>query len=234
MINIVICDDEKVILKQLESYVSAVFSEQEIECEIQTFSQPLELLQVLGNRKIDILLLDIDMPGINGMDIASELRRQNQQTLLIFVTCKESFVYESFQYQPFDFVRKSIYEKMLKNTLLRAVQELDRHKKEYLVEQANMVVRLQLYEILYFEASANYILIVTKENVYQQRKSLQQLQEELNRYGFIRIHKGYLVNQKAIHIVKSDKVILINKAELPIGRHYSTTAKREILNYLRG
>ncbi len=234
MINIVICDDEKMILKQIQNYVETVFLEQGVECEIQTFTQPLELLSLLGNSQIDILLLDIDMPGISGMDIAGELRVRKLKTLLIFVTCQESFVYESFQYQPFDFVRKSSYEKTLKNTLVRALRALDDYKKEYLVEQANTVIRVQLSDIMYFEACANYISIVTTENVYQQRKSMHQLQEELNRYGFIRIHKGYLVNQNAIHILKSDKVILINKAELPIGRHYSTTAKREILNYLRG
>ena len=75
MISIVICDDETAILQQLHDYVADVFSEQKIEYEIQTFSQPVELLQVLESKKIDILLLDIDMPGINGMDIASELRK---------------------------------------------------------------------------------------------------------------------------------------------------------------
>ena len=233
MIKVVICDDEKIILQQLQSYVSTVLDEQNAEYEILTISHPMELLQRLKKDNADILLLDIDMPGISGMEIAAELRRQEQQALLIFVTCYESFVYESFQYQPFDFIRKSCYEKELKNTLLRALSQLESQRQEYLIEQGDMIVRLPLSEILYFEACANYITIVTKEICYQQRKPMHQLQEELMRAGFIRIHKGYLVNQKAIYILKSDRVILANNMELPIGRHYSANAKAEIMKYLR-
>ena len=196
MINIVICDDEKVILQQLHDYVADVLSEQKIRYAIQVFSQSVDLLQILESKKIDILLLDIDMPGINGMDIASELRKQKNQPLLIFVTCQESLVYDSFQYQPFDFIRKSCYEKELRITLLRAMKQLQGQRQEYLIEQAEMTIRLQLSDIMYFETCANYIMIVTKDNTFQQRKPMHQLQEELNHLGFIRIHKGYLVNQK--------------------------------------
>lgn len=234
MTKIVICDDEKVIVNQLQNYVENVFAEHKKDCEILAFTQPMELLPLLERTKIDILLLDIDMQGINGMDIAAELRKQIHQPLLIFVTCQESFVYESFQYQPFDFIRKSCYEKDLKNTLLRAIRQLENQKKEYLIEQEDMKIRLQLSEVLYFEACANYMKIVTKEDSYQQRKTMSQLQEELTPYGFIRIHKGYLVNQKAIHIMKSDKVILDDGTELPMGRHYRANAKEEILKFLRG
>lgn len=234
MIKVVICDDEKIILQQLQNYVSAVLREQNAEYEILTFSHPMELLQMLKNDKADVLLLDIDMPGISGMEIASELRKQEHQPLLIFVTCHESFVYESFQYQPFDFIRKSCYEKDLRNSLHRALKQLENQRQEYLIEQGDMIIRLPLPEIMYFESCANYITIVTKENCYQQRKPMHQLQEELQRAGFIRIHKGYLVNQKAIYILKSDKVILANNIELPIGRHYNANAKAEIMKYLRG
>ena len=234
MINIVICDDEKTILRQLHDYVVTVFSELKIEYEIQVFSEPLELLHNAKNGKIDILLLDIDMPGISGMDIAGELRKQNNQTILIFVTCQESLVYESFQYQPFDFIRKSCYEKELQITLKRAIKQIENQIQEYLIEQVGATIRLQLSDIMYFEACANYIRIVTMENIYQHRKSMQHLQEELSNFGFVRIHKGYMVNQKAVHILRSDKVILTNQTELPIGRHYSAAAKQEIRNYLRG
>ena len=234
MINIVICDDEIVILRQLRDYVASVFLQLKAEYDIKTFSRPVELLEALESKKIDILLLDIDMPGISGMEIASELRKYKKQVILIFVTCQESLVYESFQYQPFDFIRKSCYERDLRITLQRAMKLLDSQKQEYLIESAETLIRLRISDILYFEACANNIKIVTKENTYQQRKTMHQLQEELNCLGFIRIHKGYLVNQKAIRILKADRVILENQVELPIGRHYSIVARKEILGYLRG
>lgn len=234
MYKIGICDDEQIILQKLCSYVTEVLSEEKIEYEIQAYEQPVELLQALEKDKMDILLLDIDLPGINGMEIASRLECLPYPPLLIFVTCQESFVYESFQYQPFDFIRKSCYERDLKVTLQRGIAQLVKQKKDYVLEQPDGVVRLQLKDILYFESCANYIKVVTKNESFQQRKNLHQVEAELSSHGFVRIHKGYLVNQEAVHIVKADRVILTSKHELPIGRHYSAIAKEKILSSLRG
>lgn len=234
MYKIVICDDEKIILEQLRSYVTEVLFEEKVEFEIQAFSQSIDLLKVLETDKTDILLLDIDMPGINGMEIAFGLKNLSNSPLLIFVTCQESLVYESFQYQPFDFIRKSCYERDLRAALHRGIVQLTNRKKDYVLEQAGCVTRLHLNDILYFEACANYIKVVTDKEILQQRKNLHQVESELVPYGFVRIHKGYLVNQEAVQILKSDKVILSNKEELPIGRAYSAMARDSILGHLRG
>uniref|UniRef100_UPI0040574500 LytR/AlgR family response regulator transcription factor n=1 Tax=Acetatifactor sp. TaxID=1872090 RepID=UPI0040574500 len=234
MYKIGICDDEQIILQKLCSYVTEVLSEENIEHEIHAFEQSVELLQTLEKEKIDILLLDIDLPGINGMEIASRLKCLPYTPLLIFVTCQESFVYESFQYQPFDFIRKSCYERDLRVALQRGIAQLVEQKKDYVLEQPGGVVRLQLRDILYFESCANYIKVVTQKESFQQRKNLHQVEAELSSHGFVRIHKGYLVNQEAVYILKSDRVIMISMDELPIGRHYSAIAKGKILGYLRG
>lgn len=234
MINIVLCDDEKLILQQLCAYTEGVLAETKLDYCISVFEKPLELMNVLKSQTVDILLLDIDLPQINGMEIASELKQLKHQPLLIFVTCHESLVYESFQYQPFDFIRKSCYEKDLKLSLLRAIKQLVNQKKDYVLEQAEGIIRLQLSEILYFESCANYLKIVTEQNIYQQRKALQNVEAELKDFGFVRIHRGYLLNQRAVHVLKNDRVILINKEELPIGRHFSVTAREALINYLRG
>lgn len=100
MINIVICDDEKVILQQLYNYVLGVFAEQNVECSIQSYSQPLELLQAIRNQKCDILLLDIEMPGINGMDIAAKLREMGHQPLLILLQVRRHWCMNPFSINP--------------------------------------------------------------------------------------------------------------------------------------
>ena len=234
MINIVLCDDEKLILQQLCTYTEGVLAELRLDHEITAFDQPLELMQVLKSENVDILLLDIDLPQVNGMEIALELKKLKHPPLLIFVTCHESLVYESFQYQPFDFIRKSCYEKDLKLSLLRAMKQLADKKKDYVIEQPEGITRLLLSEILYFESCANYLKVVTDNNIYQQRKPLQNVEAELKDFGFVRIHRGYLVNQRVVQILKSDKVILSNKEELPIGRHYSAASRETLIDYLRG
>ena len=234
MINIVICDDERVILQKIRLLVEVFLKSKGVEFQIFTYENPIEMLNEIKSKKIDVLLLDIEFPEISGMEIAEKLNQLGIISLLIFVTSHESHVFESFKYGPYDFIRKRHYEAELTNSLERALATLSEMKKEYLLEQSDCSRSIPLNDIMYFESNANYVRVVLEDKEFLQRKNLQQIETELTRYGFIRIHKGFLVNQKRIHILRADKVVLENGEELPIGRAYKEAAKNKILKYFRG
>ena len=107
MIYIAVCDDDALFLTRICAYVEEIFEERKEQCQIILYDSPHKLMKGLSEGKTDILLLDIDMPGISGMEIAAKLKAEKESLLLIFVTSYEAFVYDTFQYQPFDFIRKS-------------------------------------------------------------------------------------------------------------------------------
>lgn len=231
-ITVVICDDEVRILKEMKAYVERIFRQSAYQGEVIAISDSAKLAERLETAQIDILLLDIDMPHINGMELAGAILEKRLPILLIFVTGKESLVYDSFQYQPFSFIRKSMYEKELEDTLLRAIRKL-LSRDTIALRQGGVYMRLDLSDILYLEADGNYVKIVTEKETVRHRETLSHMEQQLDGKGFIRIHKGFLVNEQAVFRLLSDKVALTNGEELPIGRKSREETRKLLLRGFR-
>ncbi len=199
MIRIAICDDEERIVEELSKRVKEQFSEAEVVC----FSEGEMLLEMMREVLFDIVLLDIDMPGISGLDAAEVMQTMERRPLIIFVTSHDELVYDSLQLHPFGFVRKSHMDDELAKVVEDAVSEI--------------------------EADGNYIKVMTTQEEYRFRETMQALENSLSGDGFVRVHKGFLVNQEAVKIINSDKLILIDDTEIPMGRSYQEDAKRKLM-----
>lgn len=112
--KIYICDDEEKILQDLSVLVNACCP----ESMISSFSSGKELVNNLYKQNCDILLLDIDMPEINGMEVAKELSNLSRKPILVFITSHDELVYQSFQYHPFGFIHKRFYKEELSKVFL--------------------------------------------------------------------------------------------------------------------
>lgn len=227
--NIYLCDDEYKILENMKRTVH--------ECqstgEVQSFSSGRELIKALEEEACDILLLDIDMPDINGMDIAKWLVNLKKRPLLIFVTSHDELVYESFQYHPFGFIRKNYFEAEIRKILEDCVRELESGTEYFNFRADGKDVRLLLSEIKYFEADSNYLKIFADSGEYRFRSTMAAVENSFASQGFIRIHKGFLVNQSAIRIMSADEAHLVNGTALPIGKTYAEEAKSKFMRYMR-
>ena len=231
--KIAMCDDEPLILHELQRFCTAWFESVGISPIWMTSSDPNQFLSDLDVFCPELILLDIDMPRLSGFDIASELLRRNIHALLIFITNQESLVYETFQYKPFDFVRKSRYQEELKHVLVRAAHELNRKTDSFVFRSGNRSVRLSFSEITHIESEGNYVKIYTNNADYAYRSTMREMQKRFEAYGFVRIHKGFLVNCNAVHLLHSDTVTLENGLQLPIGRAWAETAKQQIMRSFR-
>lgn len=227
--QIYICDDEVKILSGLSEKVKQHMS----ESHIATFSSGEALLQQLQGENCDILLLDIDMPELSGMDIAGKLSELPQGPLLVFVTSHDELVYEIFQYHPFSFVRKNFFDEEIGKVLEDCKRELKERKKDFHFKMSGRNVILPLAEILYFEADGNYLKLYTKEETYRFRSTVAEVENRLLDSGFVRSHKGFLVNQSAVRIIDRDALKIINGDMVPIGKSYAESVKSQMLRYMR-
>lgn len=227
--DIFICDDEPQMLQSLSANVKNILN----NSAISVFSDGKRLLKALegGGCRCDILLLDIDMPEVGGLDIAKRLSGLEQRPLLAFVTSHDELVYDSLQFHPFGFVRKSYIDTELPKLLNDCVRELGSREKHFCFHAAGADVKLPLADILYFEAEGNYLRLFAKEE-YRFRETLSAVEAALTGSGFVRIHKGYLVNQAAVKALGADEACLTNGARLPIGRSYAETAKKQLMRYM--
>lgn len=232
MYQIFLCDDEPKFLSNLTEKVRYVLP----DSEIMACSDSGSLLTALPGAGCDILLLDIDMPGMNGWDIAGQLshtmKQADQKPLLVFVTSHDELVYDSLQFHPFGFVRKGHVDSELPRVLQDCVQELTGHERHFCFHTANADVKLPLDEILYFEAEGNYIRLYADTEEYRFRDTLSAIENALSDSGFVRIHKGFLVNQSSVRKLTSEEAELRNGAKLPIGRTYTEAARKRLMRYM--
>jgi len=232
--QIALCDDEVKILEDMLNKVKEGFSKCDAAAEYYATEDAEALLQHIRKNNIDILFLDIDMPKYNGMEIAEYLLKENSKTLLVFVTNYEALVYKSFQYQPFGFIRKNYFEDEITEVIERALKALKDKKESLPIKVNNEIIKVNICDIKYFEGDCNYVNLYGVEEQYRFRETLGNLEKELSSKDFIRIHKGYLVNQQFIHRIKGNEVQLSDGTIIPVGRSYSDSVKRKIMEAMRG
>ncbi len=229
--RIYICDDEPQMLHDIAKKVT--------EClpgsDARVFSSGRELSRCLGTEPCDILLLDIDMPDITGLEIAENLAPGPgaRRPLLLFVTSHDELVYDSLQYHPFAFLRKSRLDKEISTALTDCIQELEYREKHFYFRAEGKRVCLFQSDILYFEADGNYLKLYAATGQYRFRSTIAAVENALSACGFIRIHKGFLVNQAAVRLLGAEGAELSDGTVLPIGQNYAKTAKEQLLRYMR-
>lgn len=226
--KIAVCDDENKIVEEIASYIKKDFS----ASEVKAYSDG-EAFLAASEERPEVLLLDIDMPGISGMEVAATLTREKVSTLIVFVTAHDELVYDSFKYHPFAFVRKKFLEEELKTVLSDCEKQLESRNKNFVFHNASKLVTLSQSDILYFEGQANYLAIHTTSDEYKMRSTMAGVEKELENSDFLRIHKGFLVNLEHIRVLKTEELELDNGTVLPIGKSYSEAAKKSILKYMR-
>lgn len=227
--RILICDDEPQMLLMIAAKVLECLP----ESDVRTFTSGLELLGCLEAESCDILLLDIDMPDITGMEIARRLAPGEKRPLLLFVTSHDELVYDSFQYHPFAFLRKVCFDREIKAALEDCIQELEHRERHFCFRWEGKRVCLFLSDILYFEAEGNYLKIFSKTGQYRFRSTIASVENTLTGCGFIRIHKGFLINQAAVRLLGAKEAKLFDGTALPIGKSYAKTAGEQFLRYMR-
>ena len=227
MITILICDDEKVFTDSIQEKLTNIISKGkycDFQYNIVVENDPSRAIDFCINNIVDIAFLDIDMPGINGFDIAALLNSKLKNVKLNFVSNFDHFVYTSLKFKPFRFIRKSVVDKELKEAFESSLNEI-------VINDGFLILNS---DILYLESKGNYVEIFTNSGEsYLHRTTLKLLYNDLCNYDFVRIHSGFIVSMRKIKFIKSDIVEMENGEELKISRKYSGELKEKFYKYLR-
>jgi DNA-binding LytR/AlgR family response regulator len=228
-ITVAICDDETKILPYLARKITEMFQKYHVVAVTTEYDSSQDLEKTLEKKeKYDLYFLDIDMPKMDGLEFARCLSEIQPDAVLIFVSAKEEYVFESFLYHPFSFIRKKRFEEDLERT----VQDLCKHfqlveeQKCQLMDEMGHPFWLSLKDTLYLEAKDKYVNIVTEKETFYVRSTLSELEKTLENKRFIRIHKSFLVNLRMIYKIQYSKIILDNGQELPLSRNKVAEVKR--------
>ncbi len=231
--RIAICDDEKRICTILAEKVRKFCP----DAEIITYASGKELLN--ADELPDILLLDIKMPEISGMDVAKILRDRDWRKILIFITGEEDQVFHSFDLQAFHFLVKPVADEKLKEVLDNARKELERYgdisgkQDKYIeIQSGTSHIRVNLSQLLYAEVYDRKTILHMKDESIEYYGQLSAL-EELVGNDFYRIHRSYLVNMKYVERYDRTSVTTLGGNNIPIARREYDGFLKAYLEYSR-
>lgn len=226
MLRIAICDDIQDHLEKIQSGVRQYFSEHpEEKIDIVAYNNPLLFLESLDKTGgVDILLLDVCMPGIDGTQVAAEVRKRGDKSEIIFLTTSDEFAVEAFALKAAHYLVKPFTRAQLTEGLDRVMMRFSAGivPKVALKLSGGGTRALELNEILWIESRNHAQIVYLKDGGYEEtRESLGQQMaafEELSPGQFVSPCKGYLVNQKVIRTIEPKRVIMRSGQELPLAR----------------
>ena len=234
MIKIDICDDEQLWIGKARDIVGAIFKGRQ-EIELNYFDKSQDLVNKIVNKKeySDIVILDIDMPEMNGFQTAKLLKDTYPDTLLLFYTVHEQYVFEAFQFQPFRYIRKVNVHRELEFALNAALQVLDsRVIKSVVLKTNDETCKIDINNIMYFELESRKCCVYLVDGkVLIIRKSIKELFNEINSSDFIMLHNGAAVNIKYIKMFSSYDITMENDTHLVVSRSHIKKVRIAIMNY---
>ncbi len=242
MARIGVCDDSREMSLKIAGLVEKSFGERGYGCTVESFSDGTKLLEQNALAPFDILFLDIDMPGVSGFDIAKELQSELSQCLIIFVTSHAELVYDSFDFRPFNFLRKNS-EIPLEESIPRVVEKLAFYIRQeetvVLEDKTRGSITVKIRDIISIESSGHYLIYsifrgASPEKIMT-RGVISEREEFYKNYSFARAHKGFLVNLARTEYLSSGRreAGLSCGITVPIGRKYLSSLEEKYSMYLR-
>lgn len=228
MIRIAVCDDEPEVLARMERMLSSYEKE---TLSVDCYAGGMELLASF--RQYDIIFLDIDMPGMNGIETAEQIRRRDREVTLIYVTNYTDYTIFAFAVHAFAYLLKPVEPAALFGQLKEALlykRKTKRQELEFTGKEG--IIRVDPAEILYFEYQNRMVLMKTADRVFHLKKRITEVAEEMMAYDFVMPHKSFVVNLYAVQSIHGYDIILTDGSTVPLSQKKSVAFRRSLNRYL--
>lgn len=233
MFRVAIVDDDPVFLDKSRKITETFFEERKQECEIKTYERAYPVIEDIKERQyFDVFLIDIEMPDVNGMELACQIRRMYDSPYIIFVTSHIEYSIKGYEYNAWRYIIK---EKMDED-LLQAYESLiermkQREEKFYIIEHPKKILKILYEDIYYIYKDGKNAVFVTKNNAWSDRRSLEQVLRALDDSMFIRCERGNIANIRHIMSMKDNMLRMRNGNQLPVSGRMIKEVKKAITEY---
>jgi DNA-binding LytR/AlgR family response regulator len=225
----IIVDDNKIARMALKQLVSQVPSlELVAEC-----NDAMEALNSFNNKQVDLLLLDIEMPDMSGLDLIKKLG--NKKPLIIFTTAKKDYAVEAFELNVVDYLVKPISLPRFTQAIEKATETIESNREEVKVEEQGFVFvkdngvlkRISIDDILFLEAMGDYVKVHTAQKFHVVHATLKSIEEKLPISKFVRVHRSYIVAINKIDYIQ-EGTISIGKTTIPVADTHKTNLNKRL------
>lgn len=224
-----VCDDLEIWRNKEIECLEQLKGEIDEDFQYKIFESGEEVIECRDT--IDILLLDIEMGGINGIETMRLLEGSDNVKAILFVSGYEKYVFDAFGTKTRGFLCKPIEYEQVSRTIRRIIN-CWKNKQSVEIPTENGSMYFDIEDIMYICAESNYVRIYTKSENYLVYGNLKYWEEKLMKYDIIRVHKSYLVNLEYVLSMQDNVIMRTKKDPIPLGRRYRDTSRKLNTEYL--
>lgn len=226
--HMAICDDNKVDASYIEDMIATWGKQNRAVVNVDTFTSAESFLfHYADDKSYDVLLLDIEMNGMDGVTLAKEVRKENENVQIIFITGYSDYIAEGYEVSALHYLLKPVHEEKLFQILDRAASKLRKNEKVLPLEWSGESVLVPIYEIRYLEVQHNYVTIHAKEE-YTVKSTLGEFEKKLDE-RFYRMGRSFIINLFCITRITKTEVFLTDGTRIPLPRGQYELMNRAII-----
>ena len=234
--KIAICDDDSLVLQELSSLLNEYRAKSHTHLEYEKYSCPLELLaQLEKGAHFDIILLDVVMPGINGIQCAKDIRAIDNFVKIIFLTSSPEYAVESYSVSAYQYLLKPLQKEKLFSIIDLLEGEVDAQSQNVFVFKSQKgITKISLSKLEYCEVSARKLVLhMVNGEEYECNLHMNELEEYLKVYKmFLKPHRSFLVNMDYIKTLMPTSIVMECGAKLPIPKEKHNHIKQSYMDYI--
>lgn len=231
--NIAVVDDSREDAGHLEAFLSRYHQENGLPMQVHTFLSSVEFLESFHG-EYDIIYLDIEMPGSNGLEVAHEIRSRDETVAIIFITNMAQYAIRGYEVNAVDFMVKPVGYFNFVQKLEKALRAAEKRGTQFLLlSNGDGLYRIPPTDIFYIEKDKNYLVYHTRKGLFQQRGTIQEARQRLQGLAFSECTSGCLVNLRHVDRIGRE-TILVGGEELPVSRRMKKSFVQDYMDFLGG
>ena len=231
LLKIAICDDESSFRSQLHEMIQDILTSKNVTGQIKEYSSGEDM--ICSREAFDLYFLDIKMDSLTGIETAKKIRLKNKESGIVFITAFREYIFEAFDVQAFHYLIKPVEKEKLRKVLSSFLDKNNFADQFLIAKTKTQSYKINLREILYIESQLRKIRIHTTYETIECYYKFSDVESKVDKYGFFRCHKSYIVNLRYVSKYTGNSITLKNSETIYLSKYRYSEFSKAFMYYLK-
>ncbi|MBN2604648.1 MAG: response regulator transcription factor [Bacilli bacterium] len=233
--RICLVDDDSTQLDYLKLIIQKWSNKQNVLTELSFYHSAEEMLfENHESYPFDLIILDIQMDKMNGIELAKKIRQTDSHIILAFISGMADYVFDGYEVQATRYILKPVKEEMVEDLLHYVSTHIVKENRYLIISVSGELIKINYDDIIYFESMGHYITVHLENREYDYKYNISDLCFDLANADFIKTHRSYIVNLKYIEKIKRNECLLVQGMSVPLSRNSYQSVNKKFIDYYKG